>query len=68
MDANLYAGHINVDVKTGYQTGPKNPLNIKPETLALLAQNPEFREARSELFSALIYIFCVLKLSRATFA
>ncbi|EYC37313.1 hypothetical protein Y032_0805g2440 [Ancylostoma ceylanicum] len=46
MDANLYAGHINIDVKTGYQTGPKNPLNIKPETLALLAQNPAFREAR----------------------
>ena len=48
LDGNLYAGHINVDVKTGYQTAPKNPLNIKPETLALLAQNPTFREARSE--------------------
>ncbi|KAK6050494.1 hypothetical protein COOONC_12000 [Cooperia oncophora] len=46
MDANLYAGNINVDVKTGYQTSPKNPLKIKPETLALLAQNKEFREAR----------------------
>ncbi|VDK62286.1 unnamed protein product, partial [Cylicostephanus goldi] len=46
MDGNLYAGHINIDIKTGYQTAPKNPLNIKPETLALLAQNPEFREAR----------------------
>ncbi|KHJ80606.1 hypothetical protein OESDEN_19718 [Oesophagostomum dentatum] len=46
LDGNLYAGHINIDVKTGYQTAPKNPLNIKPETLALLAQNPAFREAR----------------------
>ncbi|VDM84767.1 unnamed protein product [Strongylus vulgaris] len=46
MDGNLYAGHINIDIKTGYQTAPKNPLNIKPETLALLAQNPEFRQAR----------------------
>ncbi|VDM58128.1 unnamed protein product [Angiostrongylus costaricensis] len=46
MDANMYAGHINLDVKTGYQTSPKNPLDIKPETLALIAQNPSFREAR----------------------
>lgn len=54
MDGNLYAGHINVDLKTGYQTGPKNPLNIKPETLALLAQSPTFRAARSELTSRIL--------------
>ncbi|KAK5968330.1 hypothetical protein GCK32_007457, partial [Trichostrongylus colubriformis] len=48
MDGNLYAGHINLDVKTGYQTSPRNPLKIKPETLALLAQNPAFREARKK--------------------
>ncbi|PIO69547.1 hypothetical protein TELCIR_08625, partial [Teladorsagia circumcincta] len=48
MDTNLYAGHINLDVKTGIQTSPRNPLKIKPETLALLAQNPAFRKARKE--------------------
>lgn len=48
MDANLYTGHINFDSKVGYQIRPTNHLNIKPETLALLGQNPEFRAARSE--------------------
>lgn len=51
LDANLYAGHINVDSKVGYQTRPTNYLNIKPETLALLGQNPEFRKARSKSLS-----------------
>uniref|UniRef100_A0A0N5ACR1 DM13 domain-containing protein n=1 Tax=Syphacia muris TaxID=451379 RepID=A0A0N5ACR1_9BILA len=48
MDANIYAGHINIDGKVGYQFAPVNHLNIKPETLALLGQNPKFRAARKE--------------------
>lgn len=47
VDGNVYYGHINVDTKVGYQIRPTNHLNIKPETLALLGQNPAFREARS---------------------
>lgn len=49
VDGNVYFGNINVDAKVGYQIRPTNKLNIKPETLALLNQNPAFREARSEL-------------------
>uniref|UniRef100_A0A7E4ZQE8 DM13 domain-containing protein n=1 Tax=Panagrellus redivivus TaxID=6233 RepID=A0A7E4ZQE8_PANRE len=48
LDGNLYAGHINVDSKVGYQIRPTNHLNIKPETLALVHQNPAFRKARKE--------------------
>ena len=47
VDGNLYYGNINFDAKVGYQIRPTNKLNIKPETLALLNQNPAFREARS---------------------
>ncbi|KAK6040394.1 hypothetical protein COOONC_22101, partial [Cooperia oncophora] len=50
VDGNLYYGNINVDTKVGYQIRPTNKLNIKPETLALLGQSPEFREARSECY------------------
>ncbi|ETN86197.1 hypothetical protein RB195_007541 [Necator americanus] len=46
VDGNVYFGNINVDTKVGYQIRPTNKLNIKPETLALLGQNPAFREAR----------------------
>ncbi|KAE9418576.1 hypothetical protein Angca_001854, partial [Angiostrongylus cantonensis] len=46
LDGTLYLGHINVDAKAGYQTRPTNKLGIKPETLALLGQSPEFRAAR----------------------
>ena len=49
MDANIYTGHINVDTKVGYQLTPTNHLNIRPETLALLGQNPKFRAARSKI-------------------
>lgn len=48
VDGNLYYGNINFDTKIGYQIRPTNKLGIKPETLALLNQNPAFREARSE--------------------
>ncbi|CCQ25660.1 DUF3421 domain-containing protein [Caenorhabditis elegans] len=48
VDGNVYYGHINVDTKVGYQIRPTNHLNIKPETLALLGQNPAFREARKK--------------------
>jgi hypothetical protein len=47
LDGNLYTGHINFDSKVGYQISPTNHLNIRPETLALLGQNPAFRAARS---------------------
>ncbi|VDO95443.1 unnamed protein product [Heligmosomoides polygyrus] len=46
VDGNLYYGNVNVDAKVGYQIRPSNKLKIKPETLALLGQNPEFRAAR----------------------
>uniref|UniRef100_A0A914DKU7 Uncharacterized protein n=1 Tax=Acrobeloides nanus TaxID=290746 RepID=A0A914DKU7_9BILA len=48
MDMNLYTGNINADAKVGYQVNPTNHLNIKPETLALLHQNPAFRKARKK--------------------
>ncbi|KAE9552836.1 hypothetical protein FO519_003949 [Halicephalobus sp. NKZ332] len=48
VDGNLYSGNINFDSKIGYQIRPTNHLNIKPETLALLHQNPAFRKARKE--------------------
>ncbi|KIH55022.1 hypothetical protein ANCDUO_14830 [Ancylostoma duodenale] len=48
VDGNLYFGRINVDTKVGYQIRPTNKLNIKPETLALLGQNPAFRAARKK--------------------
>ncbi|WKX88688.1 hypothetical protein Q1695_008373 [Nippostrongylus brasiliensis] len=48
VDGNVYYGNINFDTKIGYQIRPTNKLNIKPETLALLGQNPEFREARKK--------------------
>ncbi|KJH52402.1 hypothetical protein DICVIV_01379 [Dictyocaulus viviparus] len=48
VDGNIYFGHINVDAKAGYQIRPTNKLGIKPETLALLGQNPEFRLARKQ--------------------
>ncbi|CAJ0571398.1 unnamed protein product, partial [Mesorhabditis spiculigera] len=48
MDGNLYSGHINTDFKVGYQFRPTNRLHIQPETLALLGQNPAFREARKK--------------------
>ena len=51
VDVNVYFGNINVDAKVGYQIRPTNKLNIKPETLALLNQNPAYREARSELLA-----------------
>uniref|UniRef100_A0A1I7YLJ8 Plastocyanin-like domain-containing protein n=1 Tax=Steinernema glaseri TaxID=37863 RepID=A0A1I7YLJ8_9BILA len=54
MDANLYTGHINSDVKVGYQIRPTNHLNIKPETLALLGQNPAFRAARKAAKEVLV--------------
>ncbi|KAH7726279.1 hypothetical protein AAVH_06080 [Aphelenchoides avenae] len=46
MDTNFYTGRINTDWRVGYQIAPTNHLNIKPETLALVHQNPAFREAR----------------------
>ena len=52
MDGNFYAGNINIDGKVGYQFSPVNHLNIKPETLALLGQNPKFRKARSKSLKA----------------
>lgn len=55
LDGNLYTGHINVDSKVGYQTRPTNYLDIKPETLALLGQNPEFRKARSIVFCRCLF-------------
>lgn len=48
VDGNVYYGNINIDAKVGYQIRPTNHLNIKPETLALLGQNPAFREARKK--------------------
>ncbi|PIO60939.1 hypothetical protein TELCIR_17554, partial [Teladorsagia circumcincta] len=48
VDGNVYYGNINVDTKVGYQIRPTNRLNIKPETLALLGQSPEFRAARKK--------------------
>lgn len=60
MDGNLYFGHINLDSKIGYQIHPVNHLNIQPETLVLLGQNPAFREARSTLFGGL-QVFCAEK-------
>ncbi|PIO60871.1 hypothetical protein TELCIR_17624, partial [Teladorsagia circumcincta] len=49
VDGNVYYGNINVDTKVGYQIRPTNRLNIKPETLALLGQSPEFRAARKNV-------------------
>uniref|UniRef100_A0A8R1V683 Uncharacterized protein n=1 Tax=Pristionchus pacificus TaxID=54126 RepID=A0A8R1V683_PRIPA len=49
VDGNLYFGHINFDSKIGWQIAPTNHLNIKPETLALIGQNPAFREARRKV-------------------
>ncbi|TKR94356.1 hypothetical protein L596_008649 [Steinernema carpocapsae] len=54
MDANLYYGNINTDVKVGYQVRPTNHLKIKPETLALLGQNPAFRAARKSAKEVLV--------------
>ncbi|TKR94349.1 hypothetical protein L596_008643 [Steinernema carpocapsae] len=54
MDANLYTGHINFDSKVGYQIRPTNHLQIKPETLALLGQNPAFRAARKAAKEVLV--------------
>ncbi|KAJ1369552.1 hypothetical protein KIN20_031038 [Parelaphostrongylus tenuis] len=56
MDGTLYFGHINIDAKAGYQTRPTNKLGIKPETLALLGQNPDFEQRESWIDRVLFVI------------
>uniref|UniRef100_A0A0K0FZP3 Uncharacterized protein n=1 Tax=Strongyloides venezuelensis TaxID=75913 RepID=A0A0K0FZP3_STRVS len=54
MDSTLYTGHINTDTRVGAMVKPTNRLNIKPETLALLGQNPAFRAARKNAQEVLV--------------
>uniref|UniRef100_A0A0K0E3D9 Peptidase A1 domain-containing protein n=1 Tax=Strongyloides stercoralis TaxID=6248 RepID=A0A0K0E3D9_STRER len=54
MDGTLYTGHINTDTRVGTIVRPVNRLNIKPETFALLGQNPSFREARKNAENVLV--------------
>uniref|UniRef100_A0A914CN72 Uncharacterized protein n=1 Tax=Acrobeloides nanus TaxID=290746 RepID=A0A914CN72_9BILA len=46
LDMNAQQGNVDTVLRLGYQVNPTNWLNIKPETLALLHQNPAFRKAK----------------------